>query len=193
MPPEPLLNEKELLIRLREGDYVAFNIIYQQYNRHLLRNLLAILKDDALVEDTLQEVFFRIWEKRSSIDPEQSIKGYLIRIATNLAHDHFRMLAREQRREEVLVQYSRAFQQEYGAPNPSEQDKMLYRIIDKLPPQRKKVFVMCKFQLKSYQEVSSILKISVPAVKDHIIKANKFLKKNFPKAITIVGFLKLFF
>lgn len=181
-------DEKELLFRLREGDYGAFTALYHRYKDRVATNLFALLKDDMLVEDTLQELFFRVWERRASIDPRQPIRGYLFTVAANLAHDHFRKLARDQRLADAFLQTVLAHQQHPDTPYRQELDEVLYCVIDQLPPQRKRVFLLCKFESKSYQEVSQLLGISVDAVKDHITKANRFLKTHYPKTLPIVGY-----
>jgi DNA-directed RNA polymerase specialized sigma24 family protein len=58
-----------------------------------------------------------------------------------------------------------------------------YTAFEKLPEQRKKVFLLCKLEKKSYAEVSRLLQISEAAVNDHITKANRFLRDNYDKAI----------
>lgn len=176
VPPD--IDDKELLLKMRDGDQSAFNAIYHRYKTKIAIKLFAVLKVDAIVEDTLQELFFRIWDKRASIDPDQNIAGYLYRIATNLALDHFRQLAREQR---LIVPKE--------LPQPSDDlhtyqaklDEELFKLIDQLPDQRKRVFILCKFENKSYAEVGDMLHISTHAVKDHVVKANKFLKNNYQK------------
>ncbi|UZJ63980.1 sigma-70 family RNA polymerase sigma factor [Sphingobacterium sp. KU25419] len=72
-----------------------------------------------------------------------------------------------------------------------EIDKALYSLIDSLPAQRKKVFMLCKLEGKSYNEVSAMLGISVAAVNDHITKANKFLKTNYAHVAPLM--LSIFF
>ncbi len=178
-------DEKELLLRLRNGDRNAFSEIYNRYKVRITIKLFQLLKIDTLVEDTLQELFFRVWDKRETIDPDKSIANYLFRIATNISYDHFRNLAREEKifaSKEIQLSF-------YPADTyKKELDEALYRLIDELPPQRKKVFLLCKFENKTYQEVGVILGISSNAVKDHIIKANQFLKNNHKKIIRFAGF-----
>ncbi|NGM65404.1 RNA polymerase sigma factor [Sphingobacterium sp. SGR-19] len=179
-------DDKELLLRLRAGDQIAFEEIYHKYKDRIATKLFSVLKLDDLVADALQELFFKVWEKRQTIDPDQNIGGYLYRIATHLALDHFRKLAREQRanaaitftpQEDDLQLYQEKF------------DKELFQLIDQLPEQRKRVFMMCKFENKSYEEVAGKLHISTNAVKDHVVKANKFLKKNYRKIFPWVGYI----
>ncbi len=179
------IDEKELLLRLRDGDKNAFSELYIRYKVRITVKLFQLLKIETLVEDTLQELFFRVWDKRETIDPDKSIANYLFRIATNISYDHFRSLARE---EKVLTSKEIQLSSYSTDTYRKELDEALYKLIDELPPQRKRVFLLCKFENKSYEEVSHLLGISVHAVKDHIVKANQFLKNNHQKIIRFAGF-----
>ena len=171
-------NEKDLLLKLQDGDQRAFTILYDRYKTRIAAKLFSVLKIDELVEDTLQELFFRVWQKRQSIDPDQPFVGYLYRIASNLANDHFRKLARDR---QLAASIDLPLTDETELSYQKEIDEALYKLIDQLPQQRKKVFLMCKFENKSYDEVSTTLGISTNAVKDHVVKANKFLKSNYAR------------
>lgn len=179
----PLTDQKELLIRLQRGDRAAFTILFHQHKEAITARLYALLKIDDLVEDALQEVFFRVWEKRSKIDPEKSFDAYLLRIASNLAYDHFRKLAREKRYENVIKEVPQ------NEENYQEQlDTALYAIINQLPLQRRKIYILCKFENKTYEEVGYLLGISAHAVKDNVVKANKFLKENYSKIALLLAY-----
>jgi len=54
---------------------------------------------------------------------------------------------------------------------------MLERAIEQLPPQRRKVFLLCKMQGKTYAEAASELQISHYTVKEHIAKASRFIRE----------------
>jgi len=60
-----------------------------------------------------------------------------------------------------------------------ENHDLLQRAIENLPPQRKKIFALCKIEGKSYEEVSCELGISTSTIRDHIVKANKAVKLYF--------------
>lgn len=77
-------DEKSLLLQLKSGDERAFEILYNNYKFRIAGNLFKLLKSDDLVKEILQELFFKIWEVRTQIDPEKSFKSYLFRIAENL-------------------------------------------------------------------------------------------------------------
>lgn len=67
----------------------AFREIYDSTARPLKGYLTRVTGNAALADDLLQETYFRYLRSSPDIEPAQ-IKSYLYRVATNLAHDHFR-------------------------------------------------------------------------------------------------------
>src|SRR5690606_42037212 len=55
--------------------------------------------------------------------------------------------------------------------------KLLYDLLDILPPKRNHIFILCKIEGKTYEDVSQILNVSHNTINDHIYKANLTLKK----------------
>ncbi|SHN45434.1 RNA polymerase sigma factor [Chitinophaga sp. CF418] len=171
-------DEQTLSQSLHDGDYLAFEAIYDLYKKPLSARLLKLLKSPEQVAETIQELFLKLWENRSNINPEKPIKGYLYRIAENLVYDFFRKAATDSRLKTTLLRYTdSAYNNIEKVLYEQESRELLYRIIDQLPPQRKRVFILCKLEEKSYREISETLGISTAAVNDHITKANAFLKK----------------
>ncbi len=170
--------EREWLILLRGGSYSAFEFIYHRYKSRIAGAILRMLKDPDLVDDLLQELFVRLWEHRSTIDPDQSIKAYLFRVADNLVYDTFRRIAKDKRAQErifgLMTEIGSETEDQFLA---QEERRAIEAAIALLPPKRRKVFVLCKLESKSYEEVSSLLNISLSTVNDHIYKANQFLRQ----------------
>lgn len=171
------LPEKNLLCQLRSGDMQAFDILYYRYSQIIYANILKFLKDETTAEDLLQDVFLRIWENRSKIDPEQSFAAFLFTCSRNITFNFKRRLKLEMESEVHLA---------YGI---SESENTIDRILDakeamvlveallsRLPNQRQKIFRLSKLEGKSYQEISEEMGISIATVRDHIVKANKFIR-----------------
>ncbi|RKE47157.1 RNA polymerase sigma factor [Sphingobacterium detergens] len=175
-----LEEEKALLTRLKEGNYEAFEEVYGLYYRQLAGNLMKLLKNRDLVGEALQEIFMRLWNNRDNVDPEKPIKAYLFRIGENLVYDAFRRAARDEKMRAYFMAFTtEAYEHIEKTLYEQENRKMLYEAIDQLPPQRKKVYRLCKLEEKSYKEISEMLGISTAAVNDHVTKANAFLKEYF--------------
>lgn len=173
------VDEVQLLLRLRDGDDLAFGQIYDRYKARLGYSLLRLLKSEVLAEELLQDVFMKVWEHRAAIDPTRSFRAYLYRIAENMAYDFFRRAAREK---EILQEIIAANTELYTHVEESllkkENIAFLERLLAQLPSQRKKIFVACKLEGKSYKEVAEEFGISTTTVNDHIQKAMECLKTN---------------
>ena len=169
--------EKEILLRLIQGDELAFEKIYRLYSPRLYGKLLKLLKSVPQTEEILQDVFLKIWEYRASIDPEKSFRAFLFKIAENKAYDFFRKAARDKKFEAELIALSTVNYmalEEFVADD--EKSVLLENAINKLPPQRQQVFRLCKLEGKSYKEVSELLGISLSTISDHIVKATKSIR-----------------
>lgn len=172
--------ERAILKRLREGSYEAFELVYAQYSLRLAGNLRKLLKDRELAGEALQEIFLRLWNNRLGVDPEKPIKAYLFRIGENLVRDTFRKAARDERMRAYFMAFtSEGYDHIERTLFEQENKQLLYDAIALLPPQRQRVFRLCKLDEMSYREISQQLGISIAAVNDHITKANAFLRDHF--------------
>lgn len=177
------LSDGDLVCLLNKGSEEAFMQIYQRYKTHLAGNLMRILKDEALVEEVMQDLFLTIWEKRRQLDPEQSIAGYLYRAAVNRSKNIFRRMAYD--REMRLAVWSKMEQNQTNSVQDwieqKEIKQTLNKLLDRLPPQQQRVYRLCKLEGMSYKEVSQKLAISETTVNTHIRNANRFLQGEIGK------------
>lgn len=75
------ISEKELLLRLQEGDHGAFGKLYDTYHYNLVGHLIRLLKSTELAKEVAQDTFMALWEHRDRIDVEKPVKPYLFKIA----------------------------------------------------------------------------------------------------------------
>ncbi len=187
MPP---VDERDLLQKLRDGDRQAFETIYHHYKRRLAGNLLRLLKSHDLVDDALQELFARLWEHRATVSVDQPLKAYLFGIARNLTIDTYRRAAREEKfRNRLTEAFEEAYRHVEERLMPDERLEWLEEAIAQLPPQRQRVFRLCKLEGKSYEEVSELLDISTATINAHITKANRQVQEFFAARRHLAGSL----
>ena len=169
----------DLLRRLRNGDTAAFGRIYEIFAPVLYQRLWRLLKDSEMVEDILQDTFFKLWEKREEINPDQAFTTYLYRIADHLAIDVFRKISRDKvLQQELWVSTLTFYLHTEEVFLAKEQRQLITRAIERLPPKRKQILVWCKLEDKSYQEVAELMGISVSTVSNQLVKAIKEIKKH---------------
>ncbi len=187
-----MMDEKVLLRRLQAGDHLAFQELYHRYKARVAGNLLRLLRSPDMVEEVLQEIFMRIWANREKLDPEQPVKAYIFRIAENLVRDAFRQAVRDKRAQYVIEARDEAYNHVEDHVLYNEAKQELWRAINLLPPKRREVFVLCKLEYKTYDEVGKLLQISPHTVNDHVKKANIFIKRYLTKRAEAGTVLMLF-
>jgi RNA polymerase sigma-70 factor (family 1) len=178
---KPLLSEQELLVKLAEGDEYAFEQLYLIYSPKIYRKIVQLVKQTAIAEELLQDVFVKIWEKRESLDNQKSFKSYLYTIAKNMVVDLFRRAALDrQMLEKFIVDNTELYYPFDGIDDPEVKSKaIIQKALDTLPPQRKRIYTLIKLEGKSYEEVAQMLSISTSTINDHVVKATKSLKVYF--------------
>ena len=173
-------NEHALLSELKNGNEKAFEQIYHLYSPRLYGNIFKMLKSETETSEILQDVFIKIWDNRQNIDPDKSFRSYLFRIAENRVYDFFRKAARDREMQaRLLAAATMEYEHIESAIFTKENSAILEKAISNLPPQRQKVFRLCKLEGKSYEEVGQLLGISASTISDHIVKATKSVKEYF--------------
>lgn len=170
-------DEKELMHGLCKGEESAFKIIYEMHVRQLLAFVMRTVKSKTLAEDVAHDVFVKIWNSRTLINPDLPFKPYLYTITRrhliNLLKraSHENQIIAEVLKEAVTVSYFTDEEIAY-----QESNKLINEAISQLPAQRKRVFELCRVEGLTYKQAAEQLGISSGTVNDHMVKALKFLK-----------------
>lgn len=172
------IDEKELLLLLKQGHEAAFEKIYKLYSSRLFGNIYKMVKSESTAQEILQEVFITVWNNRTGIDPERSFRAYIFRIAENNVFDFFRNALRVKKMQShILIIATEHYEHIEELLSRKENNAILHKAINSLSPQRQQVFRRCKLEGKSYAEVSVELGISVSTISDHIVKAKKTIRE----------------
>ena len=172
-----VISDFDLVERLRFGDEVAFEMLYDRYKTQIAQNLLRLLKSESMVEDLLHDLFLKIWENRSQLDQNLSFRAYLYRIAHNMVIDFFRKAAKIKSFEKHLaVNQNLSYTHIEEIFDDHQKRDFLNKILESLSPQSRLVFKLCKLEGKSYEEISNLLGISVNTISNHLVKANKHIR-----------------
>ncbi|WP_343701588.1 RNA polymerase sigma-70 factor [Chitinophaga sp.] len=168
--------EIALVAALQEDSVAAFDALYHMYFPAVYANILHLVKEEAAAQDIVQEVFIRLWEKRKLLHAGQPAGNWLFVVSYNRSLNYLRSSLRQRlKAAELAPDVAEPEQDEWQVA--SIQLDMLERAIDQLPPQRKKVFLLCKMQGKTYAEAARELQISHYTVKEHITKASRFIRE----------------
>lgn len=169
-----------LVVNLRRSgaDVDAFECIFHKYYPMLLNFLKGMVKDNALAEDIAQNIFVKLWIKRFELDENQSLKNYLYVLARNEAINVLRS------RKSVTIGLQSQAQETQCQECPTEEwcnfmdtNAQLLKDIDAMPPQRRTIFKMSRYEHLSNMEIAIRMNLSVRTVEKHIELALKDLRK----------------
>lgn len=192
MMTENLIAE-ETLIGLSAGSREDFMVVYDVFQKKLFAFAYHYLRDKDLAEDVTQTVFMKIWETRHRINPKLPFVGYLYRITRNEVFNELHTIAK---RERVKAGVATA------SPEPitqavdtilqhREYDAVLEEAIQALPPQRQRVFRMCRMDGLTYRDAAAQLGISYYTVKEHMTLATQAIKKHLNRNEVFIVFLAM--
>lgn len=171
------LTDRELTLRLKQNDQVAFETLFRRYYHYLYSIAIQYVKDSSLAEDALQEVYLKLWTHRAQLDELQSVKNYL---ATAMRHQVLNSIRANKRA--ILRHISHQVTQT-DTDTTTEETLLLNEYgsvfrdgLRKLSAQRRLVFTLRSEQGLSNEEVASKLQISINTVKVQYYHACRFLR-----------------
>ena len=163
--------------QIRNDNEIAFSNLFDAYYTPLCEYAYRYVKHAETMEDIVQEVFVRIWEKRKQWEPKVSVRAYLYRSVYNEVVTDFR-----KKRFELPFAELRELDNAVATNSTSSdvQDREIARAIklaiEMLPARRKEILVLRLVQGLSYKEISVILDISVNTIDTQIRRALKLLR-----------------
>ena len=135
------------------------------------------LNDLDAAEEVVQNLFVKFWENRAVTKITSSVRSYLFRSVRNSCLNFIKHM----KIEETYKQYNEE-QRKSGTISAedefegSELEMHIRKAIDQLPPERKKVFIMSRFEGLKYREIAEKSGISIKTVENQMGKAIKFLR-----------------
>ncbi|MCK5325224.1 MAG: RNA polymerase sigma factor [Woeseiaceae bacterium] len=82
--------DSALMLRYRDGDVAAFEVLYRRHNDALYRYLLRLCRQHAAAEDVFQEVWGKIIKSRANYRPTAKFTTFLYHVAHNCFIDYIR-------------------------------------------------------------------------------------------------------
>ncbi len=174
-----MIDERSLISEIKRGSERSYRILYEHWVSRLYYFVYRYVKSKSITDDIVQETFFRIWDKRKTLNPDSSFKSYLFTIS-------YHLLIKELRRQlnnplmEEYIQYNHKF-----ILSEDESDRQLEfelflealsKAKQKLPPRQREIFEMNKEYNMSIQEIAEQLSMGVQVVRNQLSAALKTLR-----------------
>jgi RNA polymerase sigma-70 factor, ECF subfamily len=185
--PEQLDSDIELMLRVKQGDRAAFELLVEKYKQPVANMIYRTLGDPTEAEDLAQTVFIQVWKSATRYHQKAKFSTWLFTIARNLCLNEIRRRSRHPA--ESLQAMSdpddesapRQFE-DRGASSAPEQllrEELTAKVeeaLAELPENQRTAILLFKEKEFSYEEISEVLKCSLSATKSLIHRGRETLK-----------------
>lgn len=162
---------------LKNGDTSVFSEIFNEYHRKVYLYVLSKTHSEYIAEEVTQITFIKLWNYRQNLDESEPVSKLIFHIARATCIDVFR---KEAVRGRVLKPENNPT--EAGASNSAEAvevkelQQQIKQVVGNMPPVRRRVFELSRYEFKSYKEIAALLSLSVKTVENHMTLAIRQLR-----------------
>lgn len=175
--PQPSVGapDHELVDRVRGGDVACFELLMRRHNPRVYRTVRSILRDEAEVEDAMQQAYVRAYEGLEGFAGASAFSTWLLRIAINEALGRLRGRARIALVDELTPEVEASMDTPIETPEEragsAEAVRMVEEAVDLLPLHYRSVFVLRDVEQLSTAATAETLGLSEEAVKVRLHRA----------------------
>ncbi len=173
------------MVRIGAGDHQAFRELVERHQNAVIGTVAKMLGSPTDAEDIAQQVFLRIWRNAKRYRPEAKFTTYLFTITRNLVFNETR---RRSRKKEVSSDEREENSNHLIEDSPDRQpDSELLQselqaavdaAIASLPEAQRTAVVLRRYEQLPYEDIASVLGLSVSAVKSLLFRARTTLRES---------------
>lgn len=160
--------DKDLVKGFMAGNDACFDVLLSRYKSKVFTTIHLIVRDRSVAEDLFQDVMIKVVRmiRNGSYNEEGKFLPWVIRIARNLAIDHFRKVQRNptQHESDDFDIFSNVQQAEESSEDKiiiDENSRYIRELIQQLPEKQREVLIMRSYADLSFKEIASITDVSI--------------------------------
>ena len=184
-------DEEQLIARSQRGDVNAFNELILHYQQTTYGVVYRMIGDADIAADVTQDAFIAAFRAIQSFHTGSSFRAWLLRIASNLACDHWRRTQRHpvasldmltDEDEPHAASDLSALVESGQEANPEEfllsqeLQELLQRGLQELPLEQRVAVVLCDIEGLSYEEISISTQSNLGTVRSRIARGRARLR-----------------
>ncbi|HVU54005.1 MAG TPA: RNA polymerase sigma-70 factor [Puia sp.] len=167
-----ILNERELLDLVADGDEKAFARLFELYADITYGFAILHTKTSDSAEEVVQDIFLKLWLKRDKLREIQHFRDHLFIITRNHIIDRLRKNLREKK---YQLQLARHFKEAASSPEQQmifkESGEMIEKAVAMLPPRQQVIYRLRRNEDMSLDEIARKMDLSRLTVRNHLNKA----------------------
>jgi RNA polymerase sigma-70 factor (family 1) len=165
-----------------------YEALFYKMRDKLYRYALRFVKDSESAEDVVQDVMYKLWQKRQEADTIENLEAWLMVITRNRALDVLRKVKDNQ----VSVDEAYTVSDQEPIPDKLMEHadllKQLNACLDQLPEKQRQVFHLREIEQLSYDEIAQATGYNLDDVKVSLFRARKHIQRMLSKVNPIGHF-----
>ncbi len=168
--------ERAMLERARAGEHRALREFYGTYHQQVRAHLYRLLGSDSEIDDLVQTVFARAFAALDMFKANATISTWLYRITANTTHNVLRQRFRRERVKSALQWFNAGRGTNLSGCKLEARDEA-HRVLQRLRPDLREVFVLYHYEGLTLQEIGEILDKPVSTIGDRLTRARGRLRE----------------
>jgi RNA polymerase sigma-70 factor (family 1) len=170
--PTDNTEDKLLLSRIALGDKDAFRVLYARYWSTVYSIAIGWLKSPEWSQDVVQDVFFKLWDKREKLPEVEHVRSYLFIVARNEIISAFKS---KSLRLGSIEHYMEILPGNYLQPDHAlglkQSEAFVHAAVEQLSPRQKLIFQLTRQEGLSHEEIANRLGLTKETVSNHATRA----------------------
>lgn len=180
--------EAELIAAVLKGDAASFEPLVEKYSPRVFATARRYARRDSEVDDIVQEVWMKAFQKLASFRGEAPFEHWLMRLAVHTCYDFLR--GHQRNRESAFSELSDpeqdwldrfVTQPETASENAAAARQLVQRLLEQLSPPARLIITLLEIEDRSVKEISKLTGWSVPLVKVRAFRARAEMRKLLAK------------
>jgi RNA polymerase sigma-70 factor (ECF subfamily) len=176
--------EAEIIAAVLNGDSASFEPLVQKYSPRVFATARRYARRDSEVEDIVQEVWLKAFDKLKSFRGEAPFEHWLMRMTVRTCYDFLR--AHQRNRESSFSEISEPeedwLERFVADPGSASEDTdavrlLVNRVLEKLSPEARMVIQLLEIEDRPVKEIARLTGWSVPLVKVRAFRARGEMRK----------------
>jgi len=196
---ENIYNEKELLLRIAEGDENAFRTIFHRYRDNIYTTILSVTGMAWMAEEVLQDSFLKVWIRSRELPHLDNFGGWLYTLSGRLAINALQDFKRKKKLLHEHVEVDWQTPSVIDLLENKDSRDMLREAVQLLTERQREAWQLIREQGLKRNEAAEKMQVSPETVKYHFELALKNVRafclarmEDIPRVVALILLEKYF-
>jgi RNA polymerase sigma-70 factor (ECF subfamily) len=183
-------SDAELIAAVLQGQTASFEPLVKRYQPRIFATARRYARRESEVEDIVQEIFIKAFQKLASYRAEAPFEHWLMRLAVRTCYDFLRghQRNRETAFTDISVRETDWLEQFVIEPSTNRENaaaarQLVEKVLQQLSPAARLVITLLEIEERSVKEISALTGWSIPLVKVRAFRARAEMRKYLERIV----------